>query len=102
MARPCPLTCRCVAERVILDDKKSTQHWRSVEYVLVGAKPDIVLGNDLWRKLPEKVPMAVSRLFVRAGKDLRRSVYVVNGRNVVAWRVRHPAAGSGHRGIPRS
>jgi hypothetical protein len=42
------LTCRCVAERIVLDDNKSIQHWRNIEYALMANRPDRVDRQAFW------------------------------------------------------
>ena len=49
--RPSSLTCRCVAERMILDDSSTIQHWKNIEYALTGGRLSEPQRREFWNSV---------------------------------------------------
>lgn len=70
--------------------------------VLKSLSPDlvIVLGFGLWTKLPDEGPDGQLPPINEADKELERCRYHIGRKDIIACRVRHPAAGLGSTWYP--
>ena len=81
--------------------KPTRQMWDEAQplfmEVLMSLSPDIVivLGFTLWSELPEEAHEGQLASINEAGKELERCRYHVGRKDIIACRVRHPAAGLG-------